>query len=136
VGLGRWTGMLTGRTGNPEPGRGRLTARLRLATAEYAQRRQAATAFALAVALLLGFHAMFGRNGIVNYETKRSEDRDLTRQIGAIQLENARLAEHVEHLKNDPDTIEREAHVRLRYAKPGQVIVLNDDATPPAPAHK
>lgn len=134
--LGQWTERLAGRAGGGEPGRGRLTVRLRMATAGYSQRRRAATVLALAVVLLLGFHAMFGRNGIVAYETKRGEDRDLMRRIGDMQQQNAHLAQHVEHLKTDPAAIEYEAHVRLRYAKPGQVIVLNDAESSPAPAHR
>ena len=44
-----------------------------------------------------------------------------------MQQENSRLQDHVQHLQSDPNAIEHEARVILRYAKPGEVIyALND----------
>jgi cell division protein FtsB len=109
-----------------------------VATAAYAQRRRIATVFAVVVAGLLGYHALFGANGVVAYRAKRNEDRVLAQQLEKIKVENSRLKAHVEHLKTDPDAIEFEAHTRLRYTRPDQVIVLNNTpnttpntATPP-----
>ena len=110
--------------------RGRLARRFTVATSAYAQRRRIATVFAIVVAGLLAYHAVFGANGVVAYQTKRSEDRVLAQQLAQQRLENTRLREHVEHLKTDPDAIEYEAHTRLRYARPDQVIVLNDAPRP------
>ena len=130
---------------------GRLARRFSVATAAYGQRRRIATVFAVVIAVLLGYHALFGANGVVAYRAKRSEDRVLGQQLEKIKLENSRLKAHVEHLKTDPDAIEYEAHMRLRYTRPDQVIVLNNvdnttshsenTATPagnakPAPAHR
>jgi cell division protein FtsB len=56
------------------------------------------------------------------YEQKRAEDRDLHRQIESLQQENDRLKDHVDHLKSDPDEIEREAREKLHYARQGEVI--------------
>jgi cell division protein FtsB len=99
-----------------------------VATAAYAQRRRIATVFAVVVAGLLGYHALFGANGVVAYRAKRSEDRVLAQQLEKMKIENSRLKAHVEHLKTDPDAIEYEAHMRLRYTRPDQVIVLNNTA--------
>ena len=106
--------------------RGRLARRFTVATAAYGQRRRIATVFAVVIAALLGYHALFGANGVIAYRAKRSEDRVLTQQLEKIKLENSRLKAHVEHLKTDPDAIEYEAHMRLRYTRPDQVIVLNN----------
>ena len=106
--------------------RGRLARRFSVATAAYAQRRRIATVFAIAIAALLGYHAFFGTNGVVAYSVKRSEDHALAQQLEKIKSENSRLKAHVEHLKTDPDAIEFEAHTRLRYTRPDQVIVLNN----------
>ena len=115
--------------------RGRLARRFTVATAAYGQRRRIATAFAVVIAALLGYHALFGANGVIAYRAKRSEDRVLAQQLEKIKLENSRLKAHVEHLKTDPDAIEYEAHMRLRYTRPDQVIVLNNtpDTATPAP---
>lgn len=116
-------GWALGRTGSSR----RLAQRLRTATAGYAKRRRVATVFAVSLACMLGYHAMFGANGITSYQAKRSEHQVLARQITTLQGDNERLKQHVDHLKSDPDAIEYEAHVRLRYTRPGQVIVLNND---------
>ena len=85
-------------------------------------RRRIATALAVVLALIFGYHVMVGHNGLNAYEQKRAEDRELHQQIDSLQQENDRLKEHVEHLKSDPDAIEREARERLHYARPGEVI--------------
>jgi cell division protein FtsB len=106
---------------------GRLARRFTVATAAYGQRRRIATVFAVVIAVLLGYHALFGANGVVAYRAKRSEDRVLAQQLEKMKVENGRL-------KSDPDAIEYEAHTRLRYARPDQVIVLNDNPHPATPA--
>lgn len=50
----------------------------------------------------------------------------LVQQLDKLKQDNQRLKDHVDHLKTDPDAIEYEAHMRLRYTRPGQVIVLNN----------
>lgn len=70
-----------------------------------------------------------GKNGLTVWHKKRAEDRQLRQEINDLQQENARLREHIEHLKSDPDAIEHEAREKLHYAKPGEVIY----ALPAAP---
>src|ERR1700760_1708347 len=111
---------------HPVPQPGRLARRFPFETAAYAQRRRIATVFAVVIAALVGYHALFGTNGVVAYRAKRSEDRLLSQQLEKMKTDNSRLKAHVEHLKNDPDAIEFEAHTRLRYTRPDQVIVLNN----------
>jgi cell division protein FtsB len=101
-------------------------------------RRRIATALAVVLAVFFGYHVVVGRNGVSAYEQKRVEDRELHRQIEGLQQENDRLKDHVEHLKSDPDEIEREAREKLHYARDGEVIyTLNnpqearDQQTPP-----
>ena len=55
----------------PHTQTGRLARRFMVATAAYAQRRRIATVFAVVVAGLLGYHALFGANGVVAYRIKR-----------------------------------------------------------------
>ena len=118
---------------------GRLARRFSVATAAYGQRRRIATVFAAVIAALLAYHALFGANGVVAYRAKRAEDHRLAQQLETLKQDNGRLKTHVEHLKTDPDAIEYEAHMRLRYTRPDQVIVLNNndaaaEHTKPAPA--
>ena len=100
----------------------------------YRVRRRIATALAVVLALIFGYHVIVGHNGLNAYEQKRAEDRELHQQIDSLQQENDRLKEHVEHLKSDPDAIEREARERLHYARPGEVIYsLNAPQSAPQP---
>jgi cell division protein FtsB len=84
--------------------------------------RPAGTVVAVALALLLGWHVVNGKHGLSVWQQKRVEDRQLQKDIGALQEENARLRQHIERLKSDPDAIEHEAREKLHYAKPGEVI--------------
>ncbi len=93
----------------------------------YRVRRRVATGAAIALALVFGYHAIFGHNGITAYAEKRSEDRVLAAEIEKLQTENAQLKQHVEHLQSDPDAIEREARERLHYTRPDEVIYTLDD---------
>lgn len=109
----------------------------RTAQALYRMRRRIATAAVIAAALVFGYHAIFGGNGLNVYEQRRAEDRTVQKKIGELQKENARLAQQVKALKTDPDAIEREARDRLHYARPGEVIWTEDQPQgSPAPQPK
>ena len=102
--------------------------------------RPAATVVAVMLALLLGWHVVNGQHGLSVWQQKRVEDRQLQKDIDALQQENARLRQHVERLKSDPDAIEHEAREKLHYAKPGEVIYTlpsqPQEQTQPAAAGK
>lgn len=104
----------------------------RAAQALYRMRRRIATGAVIVAALVFGYHAIFGENGISIYQQRRAEDRAVQKKIAELQKENGRLAEHVQELKSDPDAIEREARERLHYARPGEVI-WTEDAPQAAP---
>jgi cell division protein FtsB len=91
--------------------------------------RPAATVVAVGLALLLTWHVVNGQNGLSVWHQKRIEDRQLRHEIETLEQENARLREHIEHLKSDPEAIRHEAREKLHYAKPNEVIV----ALPPDP---
>jgi cell division protein FtsB len=84
--------------------------------------RPAATAVAVVLTLLLGLHAVNGKNGLSVWQKKRAEDHQLQREIKDLEQENGQLRERIEHLKSDPEAIEHEAREKLHYAKPGEVI--------------
>jgi cell division protein FtsB len=93
--------------------------------------RPAGTVLAVGLALLLTWHVINGKHGLSVWQQKRVEDKQLRKEIDALQEENARLKERIEKLKTDPHAIEREAREKLHYAKPGEVIyALPADAPP------
>jgi cell division protein FtsB len=98
--------------------------------------RRVATAVAIVIAVTLGYHVTFGANGLSAYQQKRNQHQTLQKEILQLQQENSRLQDHVQHLKSDPDAIEHEARVILRYAKPGEVIYALNDKPEAKPAAK
>lgn len=103
----------------------------------YRMHRRIATVLAIVAALFFGYHAFFGENGVNMYQQKRAEGRAIEKHIADLQQENARLQEHIQQLKTDPDAIEHEARERLHYARPGEVIWTESDSAPaPQPAKK
>ena len=104
----------------------------------YRSRRKLASAGVGILACLLAWHVVFGANGMVAWEHKRSEYRQLQQQIDDLQKQNQQLEQRIQSLKSDPQAIEKEAREQLRYVRPGEVIyVMPADprtAKPGAPA--
>jgi cell division protein FtsB len=90
----------------------------------------------VALALLLLWHGINGKNGLLVWQQKRIEDRQLRKEINDLQQENARLRERIQRLKSNPDAIGIVARDQLHYAKPNEVIVTlpPEQKTPTPPA--
>ncbi|MGB9408158.1 MAG: septum formation initiator family protein [Terracidiphilus sp.] len=95
--------------------------------------RPAASVVAVALALLLGWHAVYGKNGLSVWEQKRVEDRQLRKEIDDLNQENTRLRERIERLQSNPDAIGQVARDKLHYAKPNEVIVTLPPEKQPQP---
>jgi cell division protein FtsB len=88
----------------------------------FSVRRRFAT---LAVALLavgVGYHVIFGQNGLTVYQKKRLDQQALEKQMNDLTRENEALQGHVDRLQKDPDSIEHQAREELHYTRPGEVI--------------
>jgi cell division protein FtsB len=81
-----------------------------------------ATIAAAALALGVGYHVVFGPNGLTVYEQKRHERLQLNQEMQELQHENDLLKGHVDQLQSDPSAIEHQAREQLHYARPGEVI--------------
>jgi cell division protein FtsB len=97
---------------------------LRERAADWVQRiwRPVGTGIAVILALMLTWHVVHGKHGLSVWHQERAEDKTLRKQIQDLKAENAAMKDRIEHLKSDPDAIEREAREKLHYAKPGEVI--------------
>ena len=84
--------------------------------------RKIATGAAALLALAMGYHVIFGQNGLTAYQQKRQDAQSLDRQLHSLQKENDQLKGHVERLKSDPSAIEHQAREELHYTRPGEVI--------------
>ncbi len=88
----------------------------------YVGRRKLATGAMAALTLVVGFHVVFGHNGLIKYQDKRHEEQRLAGDLQKLQLENAELKSHVDRLASDPNAIEHQAREELHYTRPGEVI--------------
>jgi cell division protein FtsB len=84
--------------------------------------RKVATGAAALLALAMGYHVIFGQNGITAYQQKRQDAQSLDRQLHSLQKENDLLKGHVDRLQSDPNAIEHQAREELHYTRPGEVI--------------
>ena len=88
----------------------------------YGLRRRTATIAAAALALGVGYHVVFGSNGLIIYHHKRLDSSTLDGELRNLQRENEELKGHVDRLQSDPDAIEHQAREELHYTRPGEVI--------------
>lgn len=79
----------------------------------------------------MGYHVIFGQNGLTAYEQKRQDAQSLDKQLHGLQRENDLLKGHVDRLQSDPNAIEHQAREELHYTRPGEVIYALP-ATPPS----
>jgi cell division protein FtsB len=84
--------------------------------------RKVATGAAALLALAMGYHVIFGQNGLTAYQQKRQDAQTLDHQLHSLQHENDLLKGHVDRLQNDPSAIEHQAREELHYTRPGEVI--------------
>jgi cell division protein FtsB len=99
----------------------------------YRSRRRIATSAVVVLVCLMAFHVIFGANGMVIYQQKRTENKALDKELESLQQENERLNQRIKALRTDPKTIEKEAREQLRYARPGEVV-YSLPAEKPAPS--
>jgi cell division protein FtsB len=98
--------------------------------------RKVATGAAALLALAMGYHVIFGQNGLTVYQQKRQDAQSLDSQLRSLQRENDLLKGHVDRLQSDPNAIEHQAREELHYTRPGEVIVYmpQTSGTASAPA--
>jgi len=99
----------------------------------YSWRRRVATCAVFALVLFLGFHVIFGANGMVVYTHKRSDYHKLQLDTQQLEEENQKLTHEVDELKNNPKAIEREAREQLHYTKKGEMVYLLPEKKQPEP---
>jgi len=84
--------------------------------------RRVATVAAAGLAIGVGYHVVFGQNGLTAYQQKNRDAKMLDDQLKSLQRENELLKGHVGRLQNDPNAIEHQAREELHYTRPGEVI--------------
>jgi len=98
----------------------------------YSSRRKLATGAVFLLVIFLGFHVIFGANGMVVYTQKRAEYRKLQQETQQVDEEHEKLEKQVDRMKNDPKAIEEEARNTLGYTKKGEIVYTYDKPADPA----
>jgi cell division protein FtsB len=96
--------------------------------------RKIATAAAAVLTIAMGYHVIFGQNGLTVYQQKRQDAQSLALQTRSLQRENELLKGHVDRLQSDPNAIEHQAREELHYTRPGEVIYTLPVPPPPKTA--
>ncbi|WP_433964009.1 FtsB family cell division protein [Tunturiibacter gelidiferens] len=97
--------------------------------------RKVATGAAAVLAVAMGYHVIFGQNGLTVYQQKRNDAQSLDGQLRSLQRENDLLKGHVGRLQSDPNAIEHQAREELHYTRPGEVIVYMPATAGSSPAN-
>ena len=77
--------------------------------------------------------ALVGDRGLVATLRARREYHELAATIARERAENARLADQVRRLRDDPKTIEEVARRELGLIKPGEKVFIVKDVGPTKP---
>ena len=88
----------------------------------YGFRRQLATWGLFLVAALLGVHVIFGTNGWMAYEQKKSEYRKVTQEVQQMQQKNEQVQKEIKDLQSNPEAIKKLAREQLKYTRTGEVV--------------
>ena len=102
----------------------------------YQSRRRLAIGGVGLLACFIGYHAMFGANGFLVYQDKKAESRKLQHELEVIQQDIAQRQDRIKALTNDPQTIEKEAREKRKFAREGDVIYILPPAKPAPPPKK
>jgi cell division protein FtsB len=105
-------------------------------------KHKAAIGATVLLTCVIFYHVVFGANGWLVYQKKKTDYRQLQGQFQKLTQENDALQKDVKALKTDKSAIEREAREQLHYTRSGEhVYVLparpaNEDAPTTATAEK
>jgi cell division protein FtsB len=110
------------RSDKPDAARKRTGVLVRLFARSQSGWRKVATGAATLLAVGLGYHVIFGQNGLTAYQQKRQDAQSLNLQVRNLQKENEQLRGHIGRLQSDPNAIEHQAREELHYTRPGEVI--------------
>lgn len=81
--------------------------------------------------IVLVVDALVGEKGLMETLKARRQYQELAASIDTLKRENGRLREESRRLKDDPATIESVAREELGLIRPGELLFIIRDATPP-----
>ncbi len=79
--------------------------------------------FSLSLILFLGY-SVFEERGFVKLHHMKVQRDNLQDRVRALEEQNARLAEEIRLLSDDPQTLEAIARIELGLVKPGETVFI------------
>ncbi len=86
-------------------------------------RRTVAVIVAASFMLVAGYEAI-GPNGLMTLLQQSRERREVEEEVRKLTLENLRLMNRVESLRNNPHDVEALARQEMKLARPGEKIFV------------
>jgi len=79
--------------------------------------------FSLSLSLFLGY-SLFEERGFIQLHHMKVQRDNLQARVHALEEQNARLAEEIRLLSDDPETLEAIARIGLGLVKPGETVFV------------
>jgi len=74
--------------------------------------------------LVLLISSLFGKKGLIEIYKARRNYETLLREVKRLEAEKARLEGEIEDLKNNPQSVEREAREKLWLIRPDEKVIV------------
>ena len=82
---------------------------------------------------VLAVSSVIGENGYIATLRARKEEHELLGSLARIRLENQRLQQEAERLREEPAALEETARRELGFLRPGETLVIIRDTRPTPP---
>jgi cell division protein FtsB len=87
-------------------------------------RKKALILASIIVVIGLVVGSLFGDRGLLQLVSQRERADALARDVEQLKADNARLADDIRALREDPSSIERLAREELGLARPGETVFV------------
>ena len=119
----------------PRPVRSRPKRRRRPAHEVQDQRRRWVNYALIAGSFVVLVNALVGEKGYLANLRARHQHQELSDAVRRVEDENARYAEEIRALQQDPQALEDAARRVLGFVRPGETLaIIHDDRSTPPPA--
>jgi cell division protein FtsB len=95
-------------------------------------RRKLIWIFSITLAMFLAYSAV-GERGFIRLHQLMDERDNLELRVRTLEEENARMAEEIGLLSDDPATIESLARIGLGLVRPGEIVYILPDVAGESP---
>lgn len=118
---------------SPDPAAPRRRRRRQTAQEVRSGRRNGAMWCLSILFAVLAVSSVIGENGYIATLRARQEEHELLGSLARIRLDNQRLQQEAERLREEPAALEETARRELGFLRPGETLVIIRDTRPTPP---